>query len=600
MQHHPRRVRRLGALLLVLVLTLAVPVALGCRDASDGNASTSLQQSEAATVVQPTASPSPAAEASDQNSTNRTMQANVQRKVSLTPVGQVTPGNQGFHGDVWAHNGVAYLGTWGTGGACPATGVKIIDLADPSAPRWIGTAAAIPSTTQEDIAVRTVSSRAFNGDLLAVGVQQCSFNNGAFAGLALFDVTDPADPVELGRLATGGRGVHELDLVQQGDRVLALLAVPDTEVRPGGVGDVRIVDVTDPRRPVQLAAWGAGAGLGTDLRGGIGCHHRIYAHSARASADGRRAYVSYWDAGVVVLDISDPAVPRVAGHLTYEDWEPGTTHSVAEAGGGKLLLIADEETVFSRPPGLTLQLHTDSGPLTVRGCAADGARPLDAEGVIQADLIGAGRACSSASLPEVRGRVALVDEGGCGLADKAAALAAQGARAMLLTQIGGPQSDPLVGARLPVVGISAQDGDRLKAALAGGTLPVTLPAERPWGGLRIWDIGDLNQPRQVAVYQTPNSVAFPAPNDGYFTLHNPEVAGDLAVLAWWTDGVRVVDISDPAVPREVAAYVPPAEPNPQRAVFPNQTLIWGVAILGDLVLASDVNGGLYVLRLTVE
>jgi hypothetical protein len=265
-----------------------------------------------------------------------------------------------------------------------------------------------------------------------------------------------------------------------------------------------------------------------------------------------------------------------------------------------VLLVADEETVFSTPPGVTLRVEAAGGPITLRGCAADGARSLDAEGVIEADLVSAGRACAAGSLPEVRGRVALVEEGGCGLADKAVVLAGQGARAMLIAQIGGPQSDPLVGARLPVVGISAQDGDRLKTAMDGGTARVTLPVERAWGGLRIWDIGDLRRPRQVAVFQTPNSLAFPAPNDGYFTLHNPEVVGDLAVLAWWTDGVRVVDISDPEDPREVASYVPPAEPNPQRVIFPDQTLIWGVSILGDLVLASDVNAGLYVLRLSVE
>jgi hypothetical protein len=598
---HAHRHALLNLATLLFILALSVPLALGCRDSSDGSAAAPpAAQDQPPPAATAASVPSPAGAPSAGDPAAPSVQARAERKASLTPLGQITPGSQGFHGDVWGHKNFAYLGTWGTGPVCPATGVKIIDLADPSAPRWVSTAAAIAGTTQEDIAVRAVSTAAFSGDLLAVGVQQCSFGNGAFAGLALFDVTDPRNPVELGSLPTGGRGVHELDLVQQGSRVLALLAVPDTEVRPGRVGDFRIVDVTDPRRPTQLAAWGAGAGLGLDLRGGIGCHHRIYAHSARASADGRRAYVSYWDAGVIVLDIAEPANPRVVGHLTYESWEPGTTHSVAEAKDGGVLLIADEETVFSTPPGLTLQVQTNGGPITLRGCAADGAAPLDAAGVIEAELVSAGRACAAGSLPEVRGRVALVEEGTCGLADKAAALATAGARAMLIAQIGGPQSDPLVGARLPVVGISAEDGARLNAALTGGVLPVTLPVERPWGGLRLWDISEPSRPRQVAVYQTPNSLAFPAPNDGYFTLHNSEVVDDLAVLAWWTDGVRVLDISDPASPREVAAYVPPAVTNPQRAVFPDQTLIWGVSVLGDLVLASDVNAGLYVLRLAAE
>jgi len=583
---------RLSGLLLLLVI--ALPATLGCFDSSESKAAPS---PAAEAPVPPAASRTEPAASSPGAATAR---QTGERSVALTPLGHDALGGQGFHGDVWGHKGFAYVGTWGTGAACPASGVKIVDLADPAAPHQVATVAAIRGTTQEDIVVRSVSTAAFSGDLLAVGVQQCAGGNGAFAGLALYDVTDARRPVELGMLATGGRGVHELDLVQQGSRVLALLAVPDTEARAGAVGDFRIVDVSDPHRPVQLAAWGVGEGLGVDLRGGIGCQRRIYDHSARASADGRLAYLSYWDAGVIVLDISEPSKPRVAGRLTYDPSEPGTTHSVAPAKDGALLLVADEEVVFNTPPGLTLRVQTGDGPLTLRGCEALGARSLDAEGAIEGELVYGGRACDAGSLPSVRGRVVLVDEGTCGLGDKLAALGAQGARAMLLTQVGGPQADPLFGARLPVVGISVEDGARLRGALAGGALPITLPVERTWGGMRIWDISDVAHPRQLAVYQTPNSLAFPAPSEGYYTAHNPEVTGDLAVVSWFTDGVRVVDIADPAHPREVAAYVPAAAPNPQRSIFPDQTLVWGVAILGDLVLVSDINSGLHVLRLTVE
>ena len=72
---------------------------------------------------------------------------------------------------------------------------------------------------------------------------------------------------------------------------------------------------------------------------------------------------------------------------------------------------------------------------------------------------------------------------------------------------------------------------------------------------------------------------------------------DLAVASWWSDGVRVIDISDPSAPRELTSYVPPAEPNPQRVIFPDRTMVWGVAVAGDLILLSDVNSGLHVVRL---
>jgi hypothetical protein len=348
-----------------------------------------------------------------------------------------------------------------------------------------------------------------------------------------------------------------------------------------------------------VSEWGAGAGLNLDLTGGIGCRRSIYGHSARASRDGRTAYLSYWDAGVIALDISDPARPRVTGHLTYQPQEAGTTHSVAEAGDGRLLLVADEEVVFGAPPGLSLEVQTPEGPRSFHGCEARFSAPLDTVGPIEAGLVDAGRACANDAMPaNVRGQVAIAHEGGCQPGDKAARLAAAGARAVIvgvpgeaISEIGGGR------ASLPVVIVSEQDATALRDIASDTAARVTLPSERPWGGLRIWDIDDLGNPRQVAVYQTPNSLRFPAPDDGYYTVHNAEVIDDLAVASWWSDGVRVIDISNPSAPRELASYVPPAAPNPQRAIFPNRTMVWGVAIAGDLILLSDVNSGLYVLRL---
>ena len=49
--------------------------------------------------------------------------------------------------------------------------------------------------------------------------------------------------------------------------------------------------------------------------------------------------------------------------------------------------------------------------------------------------------------------------------------------------------------------------------------------------------------------------------------------------------------------REHGYFLPPAVPDPN-GYWPTEVLIWGVAISPDLdlVLASDINGGLYILR----
>jgi hypothetical protein len=86
---------------------------------------------------------------------------------------------------------------------------------------------------------------------------------------------------------------------------------------------------------------------------------------------------------------------------------------------------------------------------------------------------------------------------------------------------------------------------------------------------------------------------------GLFTAHNPVVRGDLLFVSWYSDGVRVVDIRDPAAPRELAAWLPPASmpPNAVRIPFVDGPLVWGIAVEDDLVVASEMNSGLYVLRL---
>jgi hypothetical protein len=68
--------------------------------------------------------------------------------------------------------------------------------------------------------------------------------------------------------------------------------------------------------------------------------------------------------------------------------------------------------------------------------------------------------------------------------------------------------------------------------------------------------------------------------------------------------VRVVDASDPTAPEEVAFFVPPAAQNPvkpsQRGVLSQMPQVWGVVVdeATELVYASDMNSGLWILRRT--
>jgi hypothetical protein len=110
----------------------------------------------------------------------------------------------------------------------------------------------------------------------------------------------------------------------------------------------------------------------------------------------------------------------------------------------------------------------------------------------------------------------------------------------------------------------------------------------PWGRLRLVDVQDPSNPIQDGLFETADSAAG-TPGEAYaYTIHNPLVNDrdpNQAYLAWYDDGVRLIDVSDAARPVEISSWVPARTPE-----------VWNVAFLGDLLLVGDVNRGLYILQ----
>lgn len=77
---------------------------------------------------------------------------------------------------------------------------------------------------------------------------------------------------------------------------------------------------------------------------GIGCFAVNFAHSIRFENSGEEAYVSYWDAGTVHLDLTDPASPAIVSDTVIAPPdEDGDNHSMTLANGGSWLVINPED-----------------------------------------------------------------------------------------------------------------------------------------------------------------------------------------------------------------------------------------------------------------
>lgn len=548
----------------------------------------------------------------------------------------LAPGGVEAHADVAGYSRVvrplgeeavrqnfAFIGKWRQ--SCPGTGVDLIDITRPRFPVKLSDTADHPNTSMEDMQAMRIGER----DVMVTGLQDCALPGqppGA-TGLEVHDITNPAAPEVLSFFPTTPGGVHELDLTRTPDgRVLALLAVPDLEALTadedarGGTGDMIVVDLTNPARPVQIAEYGilddSRFGLEGYLDVAQGGDARAYLHSVRANADGTRAYLSYWDAGVITLDISNPEQPRVLGRTDYQPGEEGNAHSVDEARGGNVLVQADED--FS-PFELAFESSAFEGARSA--VEAQFSPPLAelAGRRLAGEVVSVGRGCPANSFPTLpggaadnpedsysadpRGKIALIERGGCAFTVKAARAVQAGAIGVVIynsTQFGDALALPggaspvalpdgtSVDIDVPVLFVARSTGQAL--ATAGSTIAATAEFNG-WGFLRIWDNRDPEEPRQLSTFATPNTFNPDLATQGVYSVHNPEVVGNRMYVSWYNDGIRVVDISRPSAPREQGAWVGAGKPAGTPPVD-----IWSVVPFRGLLLASDRNHGLYVLQ----
>jgi hypothetical protein len=193
------------------------------------------------------------------------------------------------------------------------------------------------------------NSLAVCGDLMAVAYQAAR-PGGTPAGLEIFDVADPARPRRVGFFDASGpfsRGTHFVWFVD-GEFAYLSTGLPDFEPsHPRDDQLVLILDLRNPTRPVEAGRWWLPGTRRADadpapqrharFDGGFRAHN-VNVYPRRPD----RAYVGYLDAGVVILDISDRAHPRLVSRLDYHPPLPGFTHTVLPLFDRGLLAVTDE------------------------------------------------------------------------------------------------------------------------------------------------------------------------------------------------------------------------------------------------------------------
>lgn len=285
---------------------------------------------------------------------------------NLEVVAHSSIGDRGFNGDVWAHEGYAYIGHWGFQDSAngsknrfcpefPNNGVAVVRVNGSSATQ-VSTLQNPAGTSAEDVVVYTATD---GRDIAVSGIQWCGGprdDPNAEHGLMLWDVSNPAVPSQVGYLKTAccTRGVHEFEVEHHANgRTYAYASVPTSRYPDAasptgyrdrnGDGDFRLIDVTDPSNPVQTSDWGV-QDAGGPWTAGQGCDpDPNYGHGAEPSADGKTVYLSYWDSGFIKIDLSNPAVPVFKGRTVYPANADGDAHSSSYDDARRLLFTADED-----------------------------------------------------------------------------------------------------------------------------------------------------------------------------------------------------------------------------------------------------------------
>ena len=221
-----------------------------------------------------------------------------------------------------------------------------LDVTDPHNPSLV---------VQTDLAepYRRSNSLEVVGNLMAVAYQTQRAGQQP-AGLELFDITVPERPMSLSFFDCSGphsRGVHQLWFTDGEFIHMASGAKDFIPTHPNDDQFYRIIDVRDPRHPVEAGRWwlpgtrqGDDAALPVRHAGDADTGFRAHNTNVYPQRPDR-AYLGYIDGGMIVLDIADKAAPKLISRWDNSPPYYGFTHTVLPLFDRSLFVVSDESVM---------------------------------------------------------------------------------------------------------------------------------------------------------------------------------------------------------------------------------------------------------------
>jgi hypothetical protein len=538
--------------------------------------------------------------------------------------------------DVGVFNGYAYLAAWGVV-TCKYNGIHVVDVRNPSAPKEVAFIGAKEgSYPGEGVQALRIETSAYKGDILVTNNEKCKDAAG-FGGMNIYDVSKPSSPTPLAEgvgdstvPGAGKKDAHEIHSVfawDAGDKAYAVIV--DNEEGT----DVDIMDITNPKTPFLLKEYDLDQTFPQILQAAPPNLVEVFLHDVVVKEIGGRQIMllSYWDAGYVAVDVTDPTAITYIGDNDFTNPDPEAAESgfiVAPEGNG-------HEAEFTRDNRFVIGADEDFSPLVVEGLNLDDATSITAtqgdgtkllldSQVIEGDSVFVGRACPGdpavpAGNPAVVD-IAVVERGVCFFSEKVAnVIAAGGYDAVLVfnrTAFDGCESllSMDVDGDIPTFGVAPrsqgfaifdQPYNEAECLAGNGTQQLAVPIGTKgdrlrftgkfdgWGYVHLFSYG----PGKFAELDT---FAIPQAHDqafvrGFGDLSVHEVAtsaarDDLAYLSYYSGGFRVLKIVGTQL-QEAGHFIDVGGNN-----------FWGVQVFQsggqEYVAASDRDFGLYIFRYT--